>query len=145
MGKKRIIKKSGDGDGKAGAASAPKARKTKRRLSSGVVHINSTYNNTIVNISDDKGETIFWASAGSLGFKGAKKGTPFAATKVSEQLAEKAKGIGISDIGVYVKGVGAGRESAIRALASNGLAINFIKDITPLPHNGPRAQKVRRV
>jgi small subunit ribosomal protein S11 len=146
MGKKRIIKKSGDSDSSAGGSSgSSKSRKTKRRLTNGIVHVNSTYNNTIVNITDDKGETIFTASAGSLGFKGAKKGTPFAATKVSEQLAEKAKNIGIMEVGIFVKGVGAGRESAIRALASNGLIINFIKDITPLPFNGPRAPKPRRV
>ena len=144
MGKKRIIKKGGEDGGSSGGSSS-KARRTKRKLSNGLVHINSTYNNTIINVTDDKGEVVFWGSSGSLGFKGAKKGTPFAASKVSEQLAEKAKGIGMTEVGVYVKGVGAGRESAIRGLASNGLLINFIKDTTPLPFNGPRSPKPRRV
>ncbi len=144
MGKKRIIKKSDEG-GSGSAGSASKGKRVKRKLSSGLMFINSTYNNTILTFADDQGGVIFWGSSGSLGFKGAKKGTPFAASKVAEFIAEKSKGIGVTEIGVFVKGVGAGRESAIRALANQGLAINFIKDVTPLPHNGTKPAKVRRV
>lgn len=148
MGKKRIIKKSGtDGSGSPAGAVPPAsiAKKLKHRTTTGRMFISSTYNNTIITFTDDQGGALFWSSSGALGFKGAKKGTPFAASKVAELLAEKSKAIGVTDVSIYVKGVGAGRESAIRAFASNGLNINFIKDITPLPHNGTKAPKVRRV
>lgn len=146
MGKKRIIKKGGGDSDTTGTASAKfAAKRPKRKISVGTMHINSTYNNTIVVFTDQEGGVVFWSSAGAMGFRGAKKGTPFAATKVAELLAEKSKSVGVTDIGIYVKGVGAGRESAIRALASQGLNISFIKDVTPVPHNGTKSPKVRRV
>lgn len=144
MGKKRIIKKSGDA-----AEQVLKARSfgkiSKKKVGSGILHIQSTYNNTFINLTDRKGNSITWSSAGSLGFKGAKKSTPFAASKVAGFLAEKAKMAGIKDVDVVVNGVGAGRESAIRAFASHGIEINLIRDVTPVPHNGPKPPKPRRV
>ena len=147
MGKKRIIKKGSEGSESASSVASSRsiAKKLKHRTTTGLMFINSTYNNTIINFTDDQGGTLFWSSAGALGFKGAKKGTPFASSKVAELLSEKSKAIGVSEIGIFVKGVGAGRESAIRSFASNGLNINFIKDVTPLPHNGTKSPKVRRV
>ncbi|PJE64489.1 MAG: 30S ribosomal protein S11 [Candidatus Ryanbacteria bacterium CG10_big_fil_rev_8_21_14_0_10_43_42] len=118
-------------------------KKIKRRISAGHVYINSTYNNTIITFTDEHGAVIFWGSAGSLGFSGAKKSTPYAASKVATLLTERAKAIGLENVNIFVRGVGAGRESAIRSIASGGLAITFIKDMTPVPFNGPRARKVR--
>ena len=99
----------------------------------------------MITVTDERGGALAWASAGTLGFKGTKKATPFAAARVAETVAEKAKKAGLEEVVVLVKGVGSGRESAIRALANRGLNITFIKDVTPLPHNGPRPKKVRRV
>ncbi|OGZ95690.1 MAG: 30S ribosomal protein S11 [Candidatus Sungbacteria bacterium RIFCSPLOWO2_02_FULL_51_17] len=113
--------------------------------SRGVAHVQATYNNTLINISDERGNVVAWSSSGSIGFRGSKKSTPFAAARVAEVVAEKAKKIGIQDIAVLVKGVGSGRESAIRSLANHGMNIDYIKDITPIPHNGPRPPKARRV
>jgi len=144
MGKKRIIKKGESGGGEAAAASALK-KKIKRRVPRGFVYINSTYNNTIITFTDEMGGVLFWGSAGSTGFSGAKKGTPYAATKVALSLAERARSIGLEQINIFVRGIGAGRESAVRALASGGLAIGVIKDLTPIPFNGPKPPKVRRV
>ena len=120
-------------------------RKTKRNVPSGVAHIQSTFNNTIVTISDTRGEVISWASAGSSGFKGAKKGTPFAAQTASESAARRAMDQGMRQIEVMVSGPGAGRETAIRALQGAGLEITLIRDVTPIPHNGCRPPKRRRV
>ncbi|MCM1985327.1 30S ribosomal protein S11 [Lyngbya confervoides] len=120
-------------------------RKQKRNVPSGVAHIQSTFNNTIVTISDTKGEVISWASAGSSGFKGAKKGTPFAAQTASESAARRAIDQGMRQIEVMVSGPGAGRETAIRALQGAGLEITLIRDVTPIPHNGCRPPKRRRV
>lgn len=145
MGKKRIIKKSGEAGRREDAASLTKARKIKRRIAEGVIHIQSTYNNTIITLTDTEGATVLQSSAGSIGFSGAKKGTPFAASKVAEFITEQSKHIGVSEVSVIINGVGAGRESAIRAIAARGLQINSIRDRTPLPHNGPRAPKPRRV
>jgi small subunit ribosomal protein S11 len=119
--------------------------KEKRQVLLGVVHVQSTFNNTIVSISDQKGEVISWASAGSVGFKGTKKGTPFAAQMASENAARKACEHGLKRVDVMVKGPGSGRETAIRALSQVGLEVTTIKDVTPLPHNGCRAPKRRRV
>ena len=118
---------------------------SKKRVESGVLHVQSTYNNTIVLLTDKKGNAIMQSSAGALGFKGAKKGTPFAAAKVGEALGEKALNIGLKEIDVIVKGVGSGRESAIRGFISKGFNITNIKDVTPVPHNGPKPKKPRRV
>ena len=120
-------------------------QKEKRQVLNGVVHIQSTFNNTIVTISDQKGEVLSWASAGSVGFKGTKKGTPFAAQMAAENAARKATDHGLKRVDVLVKGPGSGRETAIRALSTVGLEVTLIKDVTPLPHNGCRPPKRRRV
>ena len=127
---------------------APKeaaVKASKKKIALGVLHVQSTYNNTIVLLTDEKGNALASSSAGALGFKGAKKGTPFAAAKVGEILAEKAKNFGIKEISVIIKGVGSGRESAVRSFISKGFGLSSIKDVTPVPHNGPRAKKPRRV
>lgn len=120
-------------------------RKQKRNVPNGVAHIQSTFNNTIVTISDAVGEVVSWASAGSSGFKGAKKGTPFAAQTAAESAARRAIDQGMRQIEVMVSGPGAGRETAIRALQGAGLEITLIRDVTPIPHNGCRPPKRRRV
>jgi small subunit ribosomal protein S11 len=119
--------------------------KEKRQVLQGVVHIQSTFNNTIISITDQKGEVLSWASAGSVGFKGTKKGTPFAAQMASENAARKACEHGLKRVDVMVKGPGSGRETAIRALSNVGLEVTLIKDVTPIPHNGCRPPKRRRV
>jgi len=142
MGKKRIVKKTGsDGEG------VPKRgrRSVRRRVDTGVLYIHATFNNTKVMFADKKGNTLAWSSSGSLGFKGAKKGTPFAAAKVGEVVGEQAQNMGARDVEVVVKGVGAGRESAIRGFINQGVSVVTIKDMTPVPHNGPRPRKPRRV
>ncbi|MGF1602509.1 MAG: 30S ribosomal protein S11 [Thermosynechococcaceae cyanobacterium] len=120
-------------------------RKQKKHVPNGVAHIQSTFNNTIVTISDVGGEVVSWASAGSSGFKGAKKGTPYAAQTASESAARRAIDQGMRQIEVMVSGPGAGRETAIRALQGAGLEITLIRDVTPIPHNGCRPPKRRRV
>lgn len=120
-------------------------RKQKKHIPNGVAHIQSTFNNTIVTISDANGDVVSWASAGSSGFKGAKKGTPFAAQTASESAARRAMDQGMRQIEVMVSGPGAGRETAIRALQGAGLEITLIRDVTPIPHNGCRPPKRRRV
>jgi len=111
----------------------------------GVVHIHSTFNNTIISISDAQGAVIAWASAGSVGFKGSRKGTPFAAQVAAEAAARKAAEFGMRQVQVFVKGPGAGRESALRSLQAAGFTVSIIKDVTPIPHNGCRPPKRRRV
>ncbi len=120
-------------------------KKVKRTLSSGQVHIMSTFNNTIVTISDMSGNTVAWGSAGSAGFKGSRKSTPFAARLASEQAIKAAMAMGLQEVEVFVKGPGPGRESAIRAIQAQGLRITSISDVTPVPHNGCRPPKKRRV
>ncbi len=120
-------------------------KKVKRNIVSGAAHIQTTFNNTIVTITDPNGGVIAWSSAGSLGFKGSRKSTPFAAQIASEAAAKKAKEMGLKQVDVYVKGPGSGRETAIRALQAAGLEITMIKDVTPVPHNGCRPPKRRRV
>ncbi|MFW6264085.1 MAG: 30S ribosomal protein S11 [Cyanobacteriota bacterium] len=121
------------------------SKKTKRNVPNGIAHIQSTFNNTIVTISDTKGDVISWASAGSSGFKGAKKGTPFAAQTAADRAARRAMEQGMRQTEVMVSGPGAGRETAIRALQAAGLEITLIRDVTPIPHNGCRPPKRRRV
>lgn len=142
MGKKRIVKKGGD-TGASGSAASTRA--SKRRLDSGTLFVEATYNNTKVSLADATGNVVTWSSAGSLGFAGAKKGTPFAAAKVGELIGERGAAMGLKEVGVVVKGVGSGRESSIRAFATKGIQISSIKDVTPVPHNGPRPRKARRV
>ena len=119
--------------------------KTKKNIATGVVHIKSTFNNTIVNITDKQGNTLYWASAGGSGFKGAKKGTPFAAQSAAEKVGTLAYEQGMRQAEIVVSGPGSGRETAIRAIQGCGLEISVIKDITPVPHNGCRPPKKRRV
>lgn len=120
-------------------------KKEKKNIANGVVHIQSTFNNTIVTISDNAGNVVSWSSSGVMGFKGSRKSTPFAAQLTSEDAAKKAQEHGMRNVEVYVKGPGAGRESALRALQSAGLNVTLIKDVTPIPHNGCRPPKRRRV
>jgi len=120
-------------------------KKEKRTVHTGTVHVQATFNNTIVTIADPEGNTISWSSAGSLGFRGSRKGTPFAAQQASMTAASKAKEVGLRSVEVRVSGPGSGRESAIRALATAGLEVRGIKDSTPIPHNGCRPPKKRRV
>ncbi len=122
-----------------------KKRRERKNIEKGSVHIQATFNNTIVTISDVEGNTISWASAGELGFKGSRKSTPFAAQSASETAAKAAMEHGLKSVEVFVKGPGSGRESAIRALETVGLQITMIKDVTPVPHNGCRPPKRRRV
>ncbi len=122
-----------------------KKKKVKKNVPTGVAHINSTFNNTIITITDTVGNTISWSSSGNKGFKGSRKSTPFAAQLAAEEAAKKAIDHGMKNIEIIIKGPGNGRESAIRALGSTGLNITVIKDITPIPHNGCRPPKKRRV
>ena len=149
MGKKRIVKTEEETTKPEGAETeevkTEAVRRTKsKRLESGALYIESTYNNTKLTLTDDKGNTLGWATSGGLGFKGAKKGTPFAAAKVGETLALKAQSLGMKDVRVVIKGVGSGRESAVRGFISKGIGIISIRDMTPVPHNGPKAPKPRR-
>jgi small subunit ribosomal protein S11 len=130
----------------AGAAAATTGkRKIRRNVTQAVVHIKATFNNTSVTITDGKGDTLCWASAGTCGFKGSRKSTPFAGQCAAQQAAEKAVKFGVKEVEVRVKGPGAGRESAITALQSVGLTVKSIEDVTPIPHNGCRPRKKRRV
>ena len=122
-----------------------KKKKTRRNVTRGVVHIMATFNNTIVSVTDPNGDVLCWASAGTVGFKGSRKSTPFAAQRAAEVAAEKATKFGLKEVEVLVKGPGSGRESAITALQSAGLIVKAIEDTTPLPHNGCRPPKKRRV
>lgn len=143
MGKKTIKTISQDaGELKLSAGTS---KKNKKKVSVGQAHVNSSYNNTMISLTDCKGEIISWASAGALGFKGAKKATPYAAGLVAKNVIEKSKKSGLQEVAVFIKGIGSGREAAVRALAANGLIISSIKDVTPIPHNGCRPPKVRRV
>ena len=157
MGKKRVIKKTEDELLKETearevterkAAQSVRLKKGKKKLGPmprGWVFIQSTYNNTIITLTDLQGKVITTMSAGAVGFKGPKKATPFAASRVVEALMEKVKDLELKEVAVFVKGVGSGREAAIRALANRGLEISSIKDVTPIPHNGCRPPKPRRV
>ena len=122
-----------------------KVKTTKASGDHGRVYVTATFNNTLVTITDDLGNTLFWGGAGAAGFKGARKATPFAATSAVEGVAKKAKERGIRTVDVYIKGPGVGRDAALRGLKSAGLTISMIADVTPMPHNGPRAKKKRRV
>lgn len=127
------------------SANANKRRKVRRNVSAGIAFIKSTFNNTTVTITDTKGDTLCWASGGTCGFKGSRKSTPFAGQMAAQQAAEKAAKYGVKEIEVRVKGPGSGRESAITALQSAGITVKQIQDITPIPHNGCRPRKRRRV
>lgn len=120
-------------------------RRERKNIESGVAHIKSTFNNTVITITDTKGNTLSWASAGGVGFKGSRKSTPYAAQQAAENAAKEAMEHGLREVEVMVKGPGAGREAAIRSLQAAGLEVNMIKDVTPIPHNGCRPPKRRRV
>ncbi len=122
-----------------------KKKKTTREVTSGKVFVNATFNNTLVTITDLEGNALGWSSSGAVGFKGARKATPYAATTAVENLAKKLMTHGLRDVEVYIKGPGSGRDASIRALKNSGLAIKAIADVTPIPHNGPRSRKRRRV
>jgi small subunit ribosomal protein S11 len=128
-----------------GAAAAPRRRRARRSVPEGVAHIHATFNNTIVTITDPQGQVVAWASAGSVGFKGSRKGTPYAAQLAAEACARKASEVGMRAVVAYVNGPGGGRESAVRALQAAGVGVISIKDVTPIPHNGCRPPKRRRV
>lgn len=155
MGKKTVKTQEGDApakDTKSAAAgenavtkSATAAKRKAKHVQEGRVYINATYNNTVITVTDTQGNVLAWASAGSLGFAGPKKATPFASSKVIAAITEKIQASGPKDISVVVKGIGSGRDSAIRSLINNGFNILSIKDATPIPHNGPRPAKTRRV
>jgi small subunit ribosomal protein S11 len=132
-------------DVKDSGAKEPSRKKDKKVGAIGVAHVKSTFNNTIVTITDTSGNTIAWASAGAQGFNGSRKSTPFAAQMAAETAAKKAVDMGMRKVEVYVKGPGAGRESAVRALQAAGLEVDLIRDVTPIPHNGCRPSKRRRV
>lgn len=141
MGKKRIVKTDGGGaESKSAVATV-----SKKKVDVGALYVQSTYNNTKIVLTDSKGNVLGTSSSGSIGFKGAKKGTPFAAAKVGEILGAKAATMGMKEVAVVVKGVGSGRESGIRGFISKGITISSIKDVTPVPHNGPKPKKPRRV
>ena len=150
MGKKRIIQKTEEELLKETAkieAGMKKEIKVSavQKAKEGRIYISSSYNNTLITLTDSQGNVLTWVSAGSIGFKGTKKATPFAASKVAETICLAAEKLKIGNVAVFVKGIGSGRESAIRSLANHGLDITLIKDVTPIPHNGCRPPKVRRV
>jgi len=150
MGKKRIITKAKEELLKEREKVESKVQKEVKlkipqKIREGKIYISSSYNNTLMTLTDIQGNVLYWTSAATIGFKGTKKGTPFAASKTAEAMAQTVKKIGIERVAVLIKGIGSGRESAIRSLASRGLDIISIKDITPIPHNGCRPPKVRRV
>jgi len=130
----------------ASAAGAQRVRRRERKnITTGVVHVNASFNNTMITVSDEQGNTVSWSSAGTMGFKGSRKSTPYAAQLAAEDAAKKAMEHGLKTVNVEVMGPGTGRESALRALQSVGLTVNMIRDVTPIPHNGCRPRKRRRV
>ncbi|MDP2629380.1 MAG: 30S ribosomal protein S11 [Candidatus Harrisonbacteria bacterium] len=150
MGKKRI----GEQDNEKAIAEASKieslssaasGQQVKKKATEGKVYIKSSYNNTVITVTDKKGNVLFWSTAGSLGFNGPKKATPFAASKIVAVLTEKMKKAGMSELEFIVSGIGGGRDSSIRSFANQGFTITSIRDVTPVPHNGPSPRKVRRV
>ncbi len=145
MGQKKVTNKTAEVEKGSEAVKVVSTRKESRKVSSGRVYIKASYNNTIITITDDKGGVLAWATAGSLGFSGPKKATPFAASKIVAAISEKVAKTGPVDIEVIVSGVGSGRDSAIRSLANSGFNILSIKDMTPIPHDGPKPPKSRRI
>ena len=145
MGKKKVAEEKVKAEASAPAPAVKPVSKKVRNLDKGRAYINATYNNTVISITDMKCNVLAWATAGSLGFSGPKKATPFAASKIVAVVAEKLKAMGVIELEVYVKGIGGGRDSAIRSLANQGFQLSALHDVTPLPHNGPRPVKTRRV
>lgn len=146
MGKTKITNQPGEITEEPKNEESKKGLKApKKKVTSGILFIDATFNNTKVLFGDKIGNALFWSSSGSLGFKGAKKGTPFAASKVGDLIGDKAAALGVKDSEIVVRGVGSGREPAIRAFMAHGIEITSIKDATPVPHNGPKPKKPRRV
>ncbi|MBI3588980.1 MAG: 30S ribosomal protein S11 [Candidatus Liptonbacteria bacterium] len=150
MGKKKVTTQTADdilkeNEGVDQAASRTKSSRKNKRIDRGRVYIKTSFNNTLVSVTDQSGNLVAWVSAGSLGFSGPKKATPFASSKIIATLTEKLKNTGPTDIDIFVRGAGGGRDSAIRSLINQGFNILSIKDVTPIPHNGPRPPKPRRV
>jgi small subunit ribosomal protein S11 len=149
MGKKRVIEKSEEDvlaeKDELDAVKKKKSKTKKKGVDYAYIYISASYNNTMMTLTDKQGKVLSWASAGQLGFKGTKKATPYAASEVANNLCEKAEKMGVKEIDIFVKGVGTGRSSALRALSSKDIIINLIKDVTPIPHNGCRPKKPRRV
>ncbi|MEK7588596.1 MAG: 30S ribosomal protein S11 [Patescibacteria group bacterium] len=143
MGKTKITTESAKDGVEGEVKAAPKS--SKKKVTAGIFNVEATFNNTKVLFADKMGNTLFWSSSGSLGFKGAKKGTPFVASKIGDLIGSKAAAIGVKEADVVVRGVGSGREPAVRAFMAHGIEITSIKDATPVPHNGPKAKKPRRV
>src|SRR3989344_460050 len=144
MGKKRIIRKTG-GTVDAGLKSRSLARGVRKNIGSAILFVQATFNNTKAVLADQSGNTIAWSSSGSLGFAGAKKGTPFAAAKVGELIGDKALQAGVTEASIVIRGIGAGREAAVRAFSGKGIGITRIADETPVPHNGVRPPRPRRI
>lgn len=144
MGKRRVSKMSGGGSDR-GRRDRALSRVPKKKMDKAILRIESTFNNTRVTLTDLNGGTVMWSSSGAMGFAGTRKGTPFAAAKVGEVIGEKALTIGVKEATVYIKGIGSGRESALRSFAGKGIEISAIHDVTPVPHNGPRQPRPRRV
>ncbi|HJN62772.1 MAG TPA: 30S ribosomal protein S11 [Candidatus Paceibacterota bacterium] len=132
------------GESSKEARGASLSKLSRKKLDSGILHVRASYNNTRAILTDKKGDVVAWSSSGALGFKGAKKGTPYAAAQVGELIGEKAKLMGVKDVDVVIKGVGAGRESSVRAFSAKGIDLNSISDKTPIPHGGPTPKKPRR-
>jgi len=151
MGKKKVAEtdtiKGATVPSQTAEAVVPEAKTAKRlkRIERGRVYISASYNNTVISVTDNQGNVLAWATAGAIGFSGPKKATPFAASKIISVLAEKLKGTEIAEVEVFVRGVGGGRDSAVRSLINQGFNVVSIRDLTPVPHNGPRRPKVRRV
>lgn len=143
MGKRAVAQASGAGE----PTKEPKIGlvKKSKRVERGRVYVNATYNNTTVSVTDERGNVLAWGTAGSLGFSGPKKATPFASSKVIATISEKVKPLGLTTIDVYVSGVGGGRDSALRSLVNQGFNVISFHDVTPIPHNGPKPKKIRRV
>jgi small subunit ribosomal protein S11 len=150
MGKKKVGKEN-EGDilkeaGKVETAVAAAAGvNVTKRAGKGNVYVKASYNNTIISVTDEKGNLLFWNTAGSLGFTGPKKATPFAASKIVAALAEKLKKAGMNDVTIYLNGIGGGRDSSVRSFVNQGFNVLAIKDVTPIPHNGPKPKKIRRI
>lgn len=150
MGKKKIAEQSAETvltekEGVESSVIKAAASKKAKRIEDGKVYINASYNNTVITVTDKAGNVITWASAGSIGFSGPKKATPFAASKIVSVISEKLKNFGMNNLEIYAKGIGGGRDSAIRSLINHGFNVVSLKDVTPVPHNGPRPPKARRV
>ncbi len=150
MGKIKIVTKEEDikdipAEGAVESVPKKAGKAPKKKIVAGTLHVEATFNNTKVSLSDKQGNTLFWTSSGALGFKGAKKGTPFAASKAGSIIGEKAKAIGIKEVDVKISGVGSGREPTVRAFMAFDIEISAIVDVTPVPHNGPKPKKPRRV